>query len=118
MSKNEKVKTRSAKATAHAKTSATTTNQSPLPKKLNPIGCRRLASRVIESALVCDPVDTYFLKSEWYDFWASLAYGLKTDYCDGKEVVKHRGRVKRVGRPKGTPPNNKLVSAKERCSNR
>ena len=110
MSKNEKAKTKSAKAIALAKSTATSTNN-VLPRTLNQMGCRRLAVSVIKSALTCTPKDTHFLESDWYDFWAGLAYGVGYEHYTGKEVFERSERLDavRVGRPKGTPPNNKLV---------
>ena len=109
MSKNEKAKTKSARATVHAKTSATSTKD-VLPKKLNQNGCRRLAIAVIKSALTCEPKDVAFLESDWYDFWAMLVFGADFVYYTGEEVIKNELKRdgRRIGRPKGTPPNNKL----------
>lgn len=54
------------------------------PYPLNKDGCRLLAIKVIGSAY--DNDDTIFFESEWYKFWAALAYANKDTHIEGKEV--------------------------------
>ena len=85
MSKNERVKTRSAKGTVRAKTSANTFKNI---KKLNVDGCRLLACRVIKSGY--EQNDLTFFEGSWFHFWAALAYNVKTDYKDEELADKVR----------------------------
>lgn len=62
-----------------------------LPKKLNPKGCRLLGIAIIKSAIVESMKNPNFnwsfFDSELFHFYAGLAYGGKTDYRCGDDVI-------------------------------